>query len=81
MKEHPHQITKLPNGLRVLTAPMPHMSSVSVGLWVAVGGRFEPAKLNGVSHFIEHMLFKGTRTRSAREISEGIEGLGECPQL
>jgi predicted Zn-dependent peptidase len=55
---------------------MPHMASVSVGLWVGVGGRHEPQELNGVSHFIEHMLFKGTRRRSAREISQAVEGIG-----
>ncbi len=52
------------------------MASVSVGLWVGVGGRYEPAELNGVSHFIEHLLFKGTRKRSAREISQAVEGIG-----
>jgi predicted Zn-dependent peptidase len=55
---------------------MPHMASVSLGLWVAVGGRYEPAHLNGVSHFLEHLLFKGTRKRSAREISQAVEGIG-----
>ncbi len=55
---------------------MPHMTSVSVGLWVAVGGRYEPAPLCGVSHFIEHMLFKGTRKRNAAQISQAIEGVG-----
>src|SRR5262249_1720533 len=45
-------------------------------LWVGVGGRYEPAELNGASHFIEHMLFKGTRKRSAREISQSVEGIG-----
>ena len=52
------------------------MASVSVGLWLAVGGRHESAAENGVSHFIEHMLFKGTRRRSARQISEAVEGIG-----
>jgi predicted Zn-dependent peptidase len=52
------------------------MASVSVGLWVGVGGRHEPAPLSGVSHFIEHMLFKGTRRRTAKEISESVEGAG-----
>src|ERR1051325_9012979 len=55
---------------------MPHMASVSLGLWVGVGGRHEPAALNGVSHFIEHMLFKGTGRRSAKQLSEAIEGIG-----
>jgi predicted Zn-dependent peptidase len=70
------QLTTLPGGLRVATATMPHMASVALGIWVGVGGRFEPAELNGISHFIEHMLFKGTRRRSAREISEAVEGAG-----
>ena len=71
-----YQISRLQNGVTVATAEMPHMASVSVGLWVGVGGRYEPAELNGVSHFIEHMLFKGTRKRSARDISQAIEGIG-----
>ncbi len=52
------------------------MVSVSVGIWVGVGSRYEPASLNGVCHFIEHLLFKGTKKRSAREISQAIEGIG-----
>src|SRR5262245_55412294 len=71
-----YQFTRLPNGVTVATAEMPHMASVSVGLWVGVGGRHEPAELNGVSHFIEHMLFKGTARRSAKEISQAVEGIG-----
>jgi predicted Zn-dependent peptidase len=55
---------------------MPHMVGVSIGLWVGVGSRYEPAELNGVCHFIEHLLFKGTKKRSAREISQAIEGIG-----
>jgi len=70
------QSTVLPNGTRVITAPQPDAESVAVGIWVAVGGRYEPVPLAGASHFIEHMLFKGTRTRSAREISQAIEGRG-----
>jgi predicted Zn-dependent peptidase len=71
-----YQVTRIPNGLTVATAEMPHMASVSVGLWVGVGGRYEPKDLNGVSHFIEHMLFKGTRKRSAKAISQAVEGIG-----
>lgn len=52
------------------------MASAAVGIWVGVGGRYESARRNGVSHFIEHMLFKGTARRSAREISEAVEGVG-----
>jgi predicted Zn-dependent peptidase len=52
------------------------MASVSVGVWVGVGGRHEPEALSGISHFIEHLLFKGTRRRSAAEISQAVEGIG-----
>src|SRR6266478_5042759 len=55
---------------------MPHMASVSIGLWIGVGSRYEPNELNGVCHFIEHLLFKGTRKRSARDISQAVEGIG-----
>jgi predicted Zn-dependent peptidase len=70
------QVSRLPNGLRVVSATMPHAQSVSVGVWVGAGGRCEPPAWAGISHFIEHMLFKGTRRRSARQISETIEGRG-----
>lgn len=52
------------------------MASVSVGIWVGTGSRYEPAEVNGVCHFIEHLLFKGTQKRSAREISQAVEGIG-----
>ncbi|MBX3748000.1 MAG: insulinase family protein [Verrucomicrobiae bacterium] len=71
-----HEVTRLGNGLTVVTAAMPHMASVSVGLWIGVGGRHEPDRLNGVAHFIEHMLFKGTERRSAHRISQDVEGIG-----
>jgi predicted Zn-dependent peptidase len=71
-----YNVTTLKNGLTVATAEMPHMTSVSVGLWVGVGSRYEPAKMNGVCHFIEHLLFKGTGKRTARQISEAVEGVG-----
>ncbi len=71
-----YHITKLPNGLRVATSAMPFMASVSVGLWVGVGSRYEAAELNGACHFIEHMLFKGTAKRTAEEISQAVEGVG-----
>ncbi len=71
-----HAVTRLDNGLTIVTAAMPHMASVSVGLWIGVGGRYEPARVNGVAHFIEHMLFKGTRRRSALQISQDVEGIG-----
>ncbi len=69
--------TVLDNGLRLLTAPMPGMRSASVALFFAVGSRYESLQIAGVSHFIEHMLFKGTEHYpTAREISEAIEGIG-----
>ena len=71
-----HQISRLKDNLAVVTAEMPHMASVSLGVWVGIGGRYEPAPLNGISHFIEHMLFKGTRRRTARQISQAVEGIG-----
>ena len=52
------------------------MESVSVGMWVGVGGRYEPARLSGISHFIEHLFFKGTHRRNARQISQTVEGIG-----
>src|ERR1700733_664732 len=63
----------LPNGLVVLTEPMEHVHSVSVGIWLRSGSRREPQELNGISHFIEHMVFKGTRRRSA----EGVDFAGD----
>ena len=71
-----YHVTQLRNGLTIATAEMPHMMSVSVGLWIGVGSRYEPAELNGVCHFIEHLLFKGTRRRSAKAISQAVEGIG-----
>jgi predicted Zn-dependent peptidase len=71
-----YRVTQLENGLTAATAEMPHMSSVSLGIWVGIGSRYEPAAMNGVCHFIEHLLFKGTKKRTAKEISEAVEGVG-----
>src|SRR5258708_29733352 len=71
-----HRVSVMPNGLTVATAAMPQMTSVSVGLWMGVGSRYEPARLNGVCHFIEHLLFKGTGKRSPLQISQAVEGVG-----
>jgi predicted Zn-dependent peptidase len=68
--------TVLPNGLRIITEAVPAMRSVSFGVWVAVGSRDETKAQSGVSHFLEHLLFKGTRLRSALEISAAIESVG-----
>lgn len=68
--------TTLKNGLRVITEPMPGLASASVGLWVMAGGRHERAEQNGIAHFLEHMAFKGTKTRTALQIAETIEDVG-----
>ncbi len=68
--------TVLPNGVRVVTEPMPHVRSVSMGVWVGTGSRHEIPAQNGISHFIEHMLFKGTTTRSAEEIARSVDSIG-----
>lgn len=66
----------LPNGLVVITEPMEHVHSVSVGIWLRSGSRREPADLNGISHFIEHMVFKGTARRSAEDIAREVDSVG-----
>ena len=72
-----HQKTTLDNGLRILTSTMPHTRSVSICFFVGVGSRYESEVQAGISHFVEHLLFKGTSKRAtAKEISETIEGVG-----
>ncbi|MFC1992127.1 M16 family metallopeptidase [Chloroflexota bacterium] len=72
-----HQKTTLDNGLRIVTTTMPHTRSVSVCVFIGVGSRYESEEQAGISHFIEHLLFKGTSKRAtSREISETIEGVG-----
>ena len=68
--------TELSNGLRIVTETMPEARSVSLGAWVRIGGRDEPAALSGASHFLEHLLFKGTHDRSARQIAEAVDSVG-----
>ena len=65
--------TVLPNGVRVLSERVPYVDSVSVGIWAQVGARDEDSARHGLSHFIEHMVFKGTGKRSAVEIASAIE--------
>src|ERR1041384_385560 len=71
-----YQIAQISPGLTVATAHMPHMASVSVGVCVGIGSRYESPELNGVCHFLEHLLFKGTKRRTAKQISEAVEGIG-----
>jgi len=66
----------LPNGVRVITERMPHVRSVSVGVWICTGSREETQQETGISHFIEHMLFKGTKNRSAEEIARSVDSIG-----
>ena len=68
--------TILKNGLRIITANRPETESVSLGFWVNTGSAFEQLEENGVSHFIEHMVFKGTKNRTSLQISEEIENVG-----
>ena len=66
----------LPNGLTVITEQMSHIRSVSVGIWLKTGSRDEDSEWNGISHFIEHMVFKGTETRSAEAIARQVDSIG-----
>src|SRR5271168_3957738 len=68
--------TVLPNGVRVVTERMPHVRSVTVGVWIGTGSREESLEETGISHFIEHMLFKGTKNRSAEQIARSVDSIG-----
>lgn len=70
------QLHTLPNGFRIVTEHMPGLKSASLGIWVNAGGRHENLAQNGIAHFLEHMAFKGTKTRSALQIAEAIEDVG-----
>src|SRR5215813_5468944 len=68
--------TVLPNELTVITEQMPYIRSVSIGIWVKTGSRHEDSELNGISHFVEHMVFKGTTSRSAEDIARQVDSIG-----
>lgn len=70
------ELHTLSNGFRIVTEHMPSMKSASIGIWVGAGGRHERLEENGIAHFLEHMAFKGTKTRSALQIAEAIEDVG-----
>ena len=70
------EITTLDNGIRVVSDKMQDVDTVSMGIWVGVGSSFEEEHLNGISHMLEHMAFKGTLTRTALQIAEEIENVG-----
>lgn len=71
-----YQRTVLPNGIRIVTEEIPHVRSAAIGFWYRAGSRDEAPGQNGISHFIEHLMFKGTKTRSARAIAEAIDATG-----
>src|SRR5271170_1413428 len=70
------EVSRLPTGLTVVTDEMPHLETTSLGVWIASGSRHEAPEEHGISHFLEHMAFKGTARRSARQIAEEIEAVG-----
>src|SRR4030088_97897 len=70
------EVSRLPSGLVVVTDAMPHLETASLGCWVTCGSRNELPDEHGISHFLEHMAFKGTARRTARQIAEEIEAVG-----
>ncbi len=74
--ESSYRKTTLDNGIRIVSEELPYVRSVSLGVWADVGSRDESADRNGLSHFLEHMVFKGTRHRNVREIAQSLESLG-----
>ncbi|HET7748564.1 MAG TPA: pitrilysin family protein [Terriglobales bacterium] len=66
----------LPNGLTIITEEMQHIRSVSIGIWIKSGSRDEDPQWNGISHFVEHMVFKGTKSRTAEEIARQVDSIG-----
>ena len=68
--------TIMSNGIRLISHRVEHMHTVSIGIWVANGTRNESPDHNGIAHFIEHLLFKGTKRRTARQISHEIDSMG-----
>lgn len=70
------QTATLSNGIRVVTEYMPHVRSVSMGIWIGTGSRLETDQESGISHFIEHMVFKGTKNRSAEDIARSVDSIG-----
>src|SRR5579859_5683069 len=68
--------TVLPSGLTILTERMEHIRSVAMGVWIRAGSRHELPEVNGISHFVEHMVFKGTQSRSAKRIAREVDAIG-----
>ena len=76
MEQQPYRITRLDNGLRVVSETVPGVRSVTVGVWLRTGSRYEPEERAGIAHLLEHMAFKGTETRSARDLAEIVDRVG-----
>jgi predicted Zn-dependent peptidase len=76
VKERSIRRTVLPNGLNILTERMEHIRSVAMGVWIRAGSRHELPEVNGISHFVEHMVFKGTRSRTAQRIAREVDAIG-----
>jgi predicted Zn-dependent peptidase len=74
--EGEYRKTILPNGIRLVTEEIPHVRSVAVGVWVDTGSRWESTRRSGISHFIEHLVFKGTESRSAEDIAKAVDSVG-----
>ena len=70
------QRTELDNGLRIISEKIPFFSSIALGIWIEIGARDEDIDNNGISHFIEHMVFKGTEKRTTKDIAESMENVG-----
>ena len=71
-----YQKTVLKNGIRVVSENIPHIRSISIGIWITAGSRQEGSEEKGISHFIEHLVFKGTKSRSAHDIAKEIDSVG-----
>ncbi len=71
-----YQKTILENGVRILSEEIPYVRSVVIGVWINAGSRYESDDNSGISHFIEHMMFKGTKRRSAKAIAEELDAVG-----
>jgi predicted Zn-dependent peptidase len=76
IEESSYRKSVLPNGIRVVSEEIPYVRSISIGVWINVGSRDEHTQKNGISHFLEHMVFKGTERYSARQIATSLEGIG-----
>ena len=76
MTEHQMRTTTLESGLRIVTDPIPSVETTAVGVWVAAGTRHETLEVNGISHLLEHIAFKGTKKRTALQIAEEMDNVG-----